>query len=263
MSATTGPQPPPTLAAAAATEQAAAVTVQRLQVRRGRRLVIDGLDLDVPARRVTGLLGPNGCGKTTLIRAIMGVQRTDAGRVTVLGHPAGSRALRGRVGYLTQSPSVYGDLTVRENITYFAAVTGVPRRLRRGHVDGLLERLALTGQAGQLAADLSGGQTSRVSLAAAMVGSPELLVLDEPTVGLDPLLRQEVWGLLRALAGAGTSVLISSHVMDEAARCDELLLLRDGRLLAHGSLPQLLAQTGAADVEGAYIAAVLAGAGAP
>ena len=227
----------------------AAVEVHALDVRRGGRQVLHGLAFEVPPGEVCGLLGPSGCGKTTLLRALVGVQAGVSGAVRVLGEPAGSPGLRRRVGYVTQSPAVYPDLTVRENLAYFADVLGV----ERGAVDRVLTEVALAERAGQLVSTLSGGQRGRVSLASALLGAPELLVLDEPTVGLDPVLRRDLWALFHRLAGAGTTLLISSHVMDEAVRCSRLLLLRAGRLVADDTPRALVARTGAPDVEGAFL----------
>ncbi|BFV58925.1 ABC transporter ATP-binding protein [Kitasatospora sp. CMC57] len=229
-----------------------AVRVTGLTVDRGGHPVLHALDLDVPTGSVTGLLGPSGCGKTTLLRSIVGVQRVSGGRVEVLGAPAGSAGLRSRIGYLTQAPSVYGDLTVAENLRYFAAVLGAPAT----DPDRVIEAVGLTAHRDHRAARLSGGQQARVSLAAALVGTPELLVLDEPTVGLDPVLRRDLWQLFRQLADAGSTLLVSSHVMDEAVRCDRLLLMRDGRLLAADTPAGLLARTGAADVDAAFLSLV-------
>ena len=228
----------------------AAVVIEGLRVRRGRRTVLDGLDLHIPRGQVVGLLGPSGCGKTTLMRAIVGVQRVAGGRVEVFGQPAGSSALRHRIGYVTQAASVYDDLTVRQNLAYFRRVLGA------GHddVERAIAATDLGENAAQLVGTLSGGQRSRVSLAAALLGSPDLLVLDEPTVGLDPLLRVELWTLFHRLADAGTSLLISSHVMDEATRCDRLLLMREGAILADQTPEGLLRETGAEDAEGAFLA---------
>lgn len=226
-----------------------AIVTRGLRVRRGRAAVIDGLDLDVPRGAIVGLLGPSGSGKTTLMRAIVGVQIVADGTVQVLGRPAGSAPLRHRVGYMTQAASIYDDLSVRANLRYFARVQGAPK----SDVDRVLERTDLTGQADQLARTLSGGQANRVSLAAAMLGSPELLVLDEPTVGLDPVLRADLWDLFRGLAEEGATLLVSSHVMDEATRCDRLLLMREGAIIADTTPHDLLASTGAASAEEAFL----------
>lgn len=227
-----------------------AVAIDALRVRRGRTDVIHGLSLGIPRGQVVGLLGPSGCGKTTLMRAIVGVQKIKDGTVSVLGQPAGSAALRHRVGYVTQAASVYDDLTIRQNLEYFRRVLGAGRE----DVDRAITATDLGDHSGRLVSTLSGGQRSRVSLAAALLGSPDLLVLDEPTVGLDPLLRVELWALFHRLADAGTSLLVSSHVMDEASRCDRLILMREGAVLADATPAQLLEETGAADAEGAFLA---------
>ncbi|ERK70803.1 ABC transporter ATP-binding protein [Leifsonia aquatica] len=228
----------------------AAVVMDGLRVKRGRALVLDGLSISVPRGQVVGLLGPSGCGKTTLMRSIVGVQRVAGGTVTVLGQPAGTAALRHRVGYVTQAASVYDDLTVTQNLQYFRRVLGAG-------ADDVASAIAATdlgANAAQLVSTLSGGQRSRVSLAAALLGSPDVLVLDEPTVGLDPLLRADLWDLFHRLAEGGTSLLISSHVMDEATRCDRLLLMREGAVIADSTPDELLAETGAVDAEGAFLA---------
>jgi len=227
----------------------AAIVVQDLHVRRGRTQVLDGLSLAVPRGRIVGLLGPSGSGKTTLMRALVGVQLVQSGSIEVLGLPAGSRPLRRRVAYVTQQASVYDDLTVRQNLAYFRRVLGAPA----SDIDRVLERTELGPFAGRLVATLSGGQRGRVSLAAALLGSPEVLVLDEPTVGLDPVLRVELWQLFRSLADEGATLLISSHVMDEAKRCDRLLLMRDGALLADDTVPGVLEATGTDDIETSFL----------
>lgn len=227
-----------------------AIAIEGLRVRRGRTDVLHGLDLRIPRGQVVGLLGPSGCGKTTLMRAVVGVQKVKSGTVTVLGQPAGTAALRHRVGYVTQAASVYDDLTIRQNLDYFRRVLGAGR----ADVDRAITATDLDEHAGRLVSTLSGGQLSRVSLAAALLGSPDLLVLDEPTVGLDPLLRVELWALFHRLAEAGTSLLVSSHVMDEASRCDRLILMREGAVLADATPAELLAETGAVDAEGAFLA---------
>jgi len=234
----------------------AAVVVRHLKVVRGGRLVLPDLDVDVPRGTVVGLLGPSGCGKTTLLRCIVGVQLVAGGEVTVLGHPAGSRQLRRSIGYVTQTASVYGDLTVTENLDYVAAVLGLRGAARRADVARVLELVSLTDHAGARVDRLSGGQLSRVSLGAALLGAPELLVLDEPTVGLDPVLRRDLWTLFHRLASDGATLLVSSHVMDEASRCDRLLLMRDGRFLADDTPQGVLASTGATDVEQAFLTLV-------
>lgn len=231
------------------------VAVRGLRVVRGGRAVLDGLDLEVGAG-VTGLLGPSGCGKSTLLRALVGVQRTAAGTVEVLGHPAGSRPLRHRVGYVTQAASVYDDLTVAENLRFFARVLDAGPDA----VECAVAAVGLGAHRDAVVGRLSGGQRSRASLAVALLRSPDLLVLDEPTVGLDPVLRRDLWALFHRLADDGAAVLVSSHVMDEAERCDRLLLMREGRIIADDSPAGVKRRVGAADVEGAFLALVEGGA---
>ena len=226
-----------------------AIKILDLRVRRGGKLVVPGISLGIRRGIVTGLLGPSGSGKSTLIRAIVGVQIVESGEVDVLGSPAGSKELRRRVGYVTQAPSVYVDLTVRENLHYFARVVDAPDE----RVDEAIGTVALGGQTDQVVGTLSGGERSRVSLATALLGRPELLVLDEPTVGLDPVLRRDLWATFHELAAAGTTLLVSSHVMDEADRCDDLILLRDGRIVATGSPDELRDRTDADDLEDAFL----------
>jgi ABC-2 type transport system ATP-binding protein len=226
-----------------------AIVARSLVVERGGTTVLSDLTFEIPAGTVTGLLGPSGCGKTTLMRAAIGVQLIRAGRLTVLDRPAGDRSLRTEVGYASQGASVYLDLTVAENVRYFAAaVRAVP-----GDVERVLDEVDMTRLAGRLTGGLSGGERSRVSLAVALLGTPQLLVLDEPTVGLDPLLREQLWSLFARLAREGMTLLVSSHVMDEAERCDELLLMREGRLLAQDSPAGLKERTGTSDLDAAFL----------
>ncbi|MFI1582028.1 ABC transporter ATP-binding protein [Embleya sp. NPDC020630] len=231
-----------------------AIRAEGLRVVRGGRVVLDDVSFAVPRGSVTGLLGPSGCGKSTLMRAIVGVQARVSGRLDVLGLPAGHRRLRSAIGYVTQAPSVYADLTVRENLRYFGRLLGASA----GDLDRVLREVDLTDRQDAAVARLSGGQRARVSLAAALLGTPELLVLDEPTVGLDPVLRRDLWGLFHRLAAGGVTLLVSSHVMDEAERCERLLLLRDGALLADDTPEALLARTGTRDAEAAFLALVAA-----
>jgi ABC-2 type transport system ATP-binding protein len=235
---------------AAAVEQETVVSVRHLDVYRAGKRVLPAISVEVPNGVVTGLLGPSGSGKTTLMRAIVGVQIVRGGEVTVLGQPAGTPRLRRSVAYVTQAPSVYGDLTVRENLAYFARVLRAPAE----RIDATIERTGLTGQARQVVRTLSGGERSRASLAVALLGDPELLVLDEPTVGLDPVLRTELWRQFHALADEGKTVLVSTHVMDEAERCDELILMREGRIVATGPPRTLLEETEMDTLERAFLA---------
>jgi ABC-2 type transport system ATP-binding protein len=227
----------------------AAIEIRDLRVVRGGKVVLPELSADVAAGSVTGLLGPSGSGKSTLLRAIVGVQIVAGGNVRVLGEPAGSAPLRRRVAYVTQAPSVYADLTVRENLRYFARVLGVPR----DRADDPIATVGLEEDADQVVDRLSGGQRARASLATALLGEPELLVLDEPTVGQDPVLRRDLWNTFHGLADAGATLLVSSHVMDEADRCDELLLLRNGNILATGTPGELRRRTHANDLDAAFL----------
>ena len=224
------------------------IEVRDLLVVRGEREVLPGISLDVPAG-VTGLLGPSGCGKTTLMRCLVGAQQVRSGTVEVLGEPAGSVALRTRIGYVTQAASVYDDLTIAENLSFFARVLGTDR----SSGEEAIEVVGLADHRNDVVGRLSGGQRSRVSLAVALLGSPDLLVLDEPTVGLDPVLRRDLWELFHRLAYGGAAVLVSSHVMDEAERCHRLLLMREGRIIADGSPDEVRERTGAADIEQAFL----------
>jgi ABC-2 type transport system ATP-binding protein len=226
-----------------------AIEISGLRVRRGDNLVLPDLSVSVEAGQTTGLLGPSGCGKTTLLRSIVGVQIVEAGEVAVLGEPAGSAGLRSRVAYVTQAPSVYPDLTVRENLRFFSRILGVgPDR-----IDAAIEAVKLGELADRVVQDQSGGQRARVSLATALLGDPDVLILDEPTVGLDPVLRTELWKTFHALAGQGKALMISSHVMDEAANCDRLALMREGQLLAAAPPAEILEQTGTDDLTEAFL----------
>lgn len=226
-----------------------AVEIERLSVRRGGRLVLREVDLKIPRGAITGLLGPSGCGKTTLMRAVVGTQIVESGTVTVLGSPAGSKLLRNKVGYVTQAPSVYLDLTVRENVQYFGAMYG----RRAPEVAAAIDSVGLTDWASSRAGQLSGGQLGRVSLASALVAEPELIVLDEPTVGLDPVLRAELWARFADIAAGGTTILVSSHVMEEAEHCSSLILMREGAVLAQLSPHDLLTRTNETNLEHAFL----------
>jgi ABC-2 type transport system ATP-binding protein len=229
------------------------VAAYGLQVVRGGNQILRNLTFTVPRGCIVGVLGPSGCGKTTLLRSVVGVQEPTAGHVQVLGHPAGSPRLRTRVGYVTQAPSVYADLTVLENLRCFAAALGMRGWRREDSVVRVVKEVDLASYADKPVTRLSGRQYSRVSLAVALLNKPDLLVMDEPTVGLGPMVRRELWLVFQRLAAEGTTLLISSHVMDEADRCDRLLLMRSGRLLAGADRETLLEYTGCADVEEAFM----------
>jgi ABC-type multidrug transport system ATPase subunit len=229
-----------------------AVRVEHLTVVRGRTRAVDNVSFELHKGTLVGLLGPSGCGKTTLMRSLVGTQVVSSGIITLLGEPAGSSRLRDRVGYVTQVPSVYGDLTVRENLTYFATILGASSEA----VERVIADVDLSDHTVSLVGRLSGGERARVSLATALLGSPSLLILDEPTVGLDPLLRRSLWSLFHRLASTGTTLLVSSHVMDEAERCERLLLMRDGRILADTTPAGLLSSTASEDFESAFVALI-------
>jgi ABC-2 type transport system ATP-binding protein len=226
------------------------VEAKELTVIRGKNRALDNVSFRIPPGNITGLIGASGSGKTTLMRAVIGAQKLTYGHLTVLGLPAGSAELRKHIGYVTQSPAVYDDLTARQNLAYFAAILGVEKT----EADAVLKAVDLQRQAGQVVGSMSGGQRARVSLAVALLGNPRLLVLDEPTVGLDPVLRKRLWELFARLAAEGRSLLISSHVMDEAEQCPNLLLLRDGTVLHHSSKENLLEVTGTKTVQEAFLA---------
>jgi ABC-2 type transport system ATP-binding protein len=228
------------------------IEVEHLRVVRGKRTAIDDLSVRIARGTITGILGPSGCGKTTLLRSIVGTQIVESGTVTVLGRPAGSAELRSRVGYVTQTATVYDDLRVLDNVRYFASLYGSTR----DDADQAIENVGLTDHRTALCGNLSTGQRTRASLACALVAHPELLVLDEPTVGLDPVLRVELWDQFQRLARGGTTLLVSSHVMDEADHCDDLLLVRDGRLLAHTTPSRLREDTGCTSLEEAFLSVI-------
>ncbi|MGW4245984.1 ABC transporter ATP-binding protein [Nocardia sp. NPDC004722] len=229
------------------------IEVRDLNVSRGKQQVLHGIGFALSPGSVTGLLGPSGSGKTTLLRALVGVQRIRSGTVTVLGRPAGAAELRRQVGYVTQQPSVYGDLTIRQNARYFAKIQGATA----ASAEAAIRDVGLAEIADRLVDALSGGQRARVSLACALLANPAVLILDEPTVGLDPVLRRDIWAQFHELAAGGTTLLVSSHVMDEADRCERLLLLREGRLLADETPAELRSATGAPDLEEAFLRLIL------
>lgn len=238
---------------------APAVDIENLRVIRGKRPALDGITVRIAPGTITGLLGPSGCGKTTLMRSIVGTQIVSSGTVSVLGKPAGSAELRHRVGYVTQNPTIYDDLRVIDNVRYFAALYGTGT----DSADDAVAAVGLTDHRTALCANLSGGQRTRASLACALVSHPDLLVLDEPTVGLDPVLRVELWEQFHRLAGQGTTLLVSSHVMDEADHCGDLLLMRDGRLLAHTTPAKLREDTGCQSLEQAFLSVITHNTEAP
>lgn len=233
-------------------ERVPAIDIDGLHVVRGGRPAVRDVTVRIARGTITGLLGPSGCGKTTLMRCIVGTQIVAKGTVTVLGHPAGSAPLRHRVGYVTQNPTIYDDLRVIDNVRYFAALYGTSPAA----ADQAVDAVGLGDQRSAYCGNLSGGQRTRASLACALVAEPELLVLDEPTVGLDPVLRVDLWQQFNDLAAKGTTLLVSSHVMDEADHCGDLLLMREGRLLAHTTPARLREETSCSSLEQAFLAVI-------
>ena len=229
-----------------------AIDVENLRVVRGKRVALDDISVQIARGTITGLLGPSGCGKTTLMRSVIGTQIIAKGTVTVLGRPAGSAGLRHRVGYVTQNPTIYDDLRVIDNVRYFAALTGADS----ADADEAVATVGLGDHRTALCGNLSGGQRTRASLACALVSHPDLLVLDEPTVGLDPVLRVDLWEQFHQLARHGTTLLVSSHVMDEADHCGDLLLMREGHLLAHTTPAKLREDTGCQSLEEAFLSVI-------
>jgi ABC-2 type transport system ATP-binding protein len=233
-------------------DQDIVIDVQNLRVVRGKRIALDDVSVQIARGTITGLLGPSGCGKTTLMRSIVGTQIIEKGTVTVLGRPAGSAELRHRVGYVTQDPTIYDDLRIIDNVRYFASLYGTDAQA----ADQAVAAVGLDDHRTALCGNLSGGQRTRVSLACALVARPDLLVLDEPTVGLDPVLRVDLWQQFGQLARRGTTLLVSSHVMDEADHCGDLLLMRDGHLLAHTTPTNLREDTGCQSLEEAFMSVI-------
>jgi len=229
---------------------ATVVETQSLHKHFGPIRAVDGLSLNVQDGEIYGLLGPNGSGKTTLIRLLIGLLRPTSGTVTTLGQPMPNKGVLAQVGYMTQSSALYEDLTIRENVAFFARMCGCDSRAR---VDSVIELVDLQDRANSLVRTLSGGMRQRTSLACALVHQPRLLLLDEPTVGVDPQLRATFWEYFHHLAGTGVTLIVSSHVMDEAERCDRLGFIRQGRLLAEGSAAELRAQAGMESLEEAFL----------
>jgi ABC-2 type transport system ATP-binding protein len=226
-----------------------AVEIESLVVIKGGNPILENVNFRLEVGKIHGLLGPSGSGKTTLMRSILGVQQFKSGEVLVLGHQAGAKELRSLIGYSTQSASIYGDLTVAENLRFFSHLHST-NELPDTEI---LKLVDLSDKSHRLASSLSGGEKARLALATTLVGTPSLIVLDEPTVGLDPLLRIQIWNLFRTLAQMGKTLLISSHIMDEAANCDNLVLMREGKILATGSPESLLQSSKSQDLEEAFI----------
>ena len=228
------------------------ICIANLRVVRDGKTILSNLTMNIERGVIAGLLGPSGSGKTTILRSIVGVQETQAGTITVLNHPAGAKELRTKIGYFTQNASIYSDLSCIENLQYFARLLGDSEI----SIDEVIELVDLRKNRKQLASSLSGGERARLALATALLGRPELLILDEPTVGLDPVLRRDLWDLFHRLVEQGKTLIISSHVMDEADRCDILFLLRDGEILASGTPTALKENSGKTGMEDVFISLV-------
>ena len=230
-----------------------AIDVRGLTKRYNGRAVVDHVDLQLERGRICGFLGPNGSGKTTTIRMICGLLKADEGTGTCLGLDiaAGGAEIKRQVGYMTQKFGLYEDLSIRENLDFIARLFQLPGR--RARVDEALQRLGLTSRQKQLAGELSGGWKQRLALAACLLHEPQLLLLDEPTAGVDPKARREFWDEIHRLAEQGITVLVSTHYMDEAERCHELCYIAYGRVLARGTAPQIVEQAGARDLEDAFV----------
>ena len=227
-----------------------AISMHGLTKRFGEIVAVDNLDLDLDAGRIYGLLGPNGSGKTTLIRLMTGLAKPTSGEVRVLGVRMPDREVLGRLGYMTQADGIYLELSVWENVRFFGALDGT---YDRQSLEDALNVVDLLDRRDTPVLELSGGMRRRLSLACALVHKPKLLFLDEPTVGIDPQLRVQFWEYFHELAAAGATLVVSSHVMDEADRCDELLLMLHGRLIARGSGAEIRQRSGSADIEQAFL----------
>lgn len=231
-----------------------AIKIKNIKVNLGKNFfALKDVNLEFQTGKITGLIGPSGAGKTTLMRCIVGRQKITSGSIEILGTEAGSKKLRAEVSYMTQNVSIYNDLTVKQNLAYFSTMQGMSGRAKKQVVDKIIETLDLNKNVNQIASSLSGGQRQRLSLAVALIGYKPIMILDEPTVGLDPVLREQMWELFRKLASEGKTILISSHVMDEAERCDDLVLVRDGKIIAHETPRELCLKTESKNVEESFL----------
>jgi ABC-2 type transport system ATP-binding protein len=229
------------------------LAIENLSKRFGRQVALDAVSIDIPGGGIVGILGPSGSGKTTLLRCIAGLLKPDSGGISAGGLEPGSRELKSSMGYMAQADALYGDLSGMENLSYFASLAGLKGEEKKARIEWALEFTGLAADAGKATRDYSGGMKKRLSLAIALLHDPELLILDEPTVGIDPLLRARFWEEFKRQGARGKTILVSTHVMDEAERCDLLALIFDGRLLAYDSPERIKTEQGAASVEEAFL----------
>lgn len=230
-----------------------AIRVQGVSKSYGKKEVLHGIDLDVRRGEIFGLLGPSGSGKTTLVRLMTGIDRAALGEVRLLGERLPNLSLFRQIGYMAQSDALYLELTGKENLEFFASLFGMSGSVRRKRIEEVMELVDLTPHLDKPAGAYSGGMRRRLSLAVALIHRPAVLLLDEPTVGIDPVLRQSIWQELYALRRTGTTIVITTHVMDEADKCDRLGMIRDGSLIAVGSPAELLERANAATIEEAFL----------
>ncbi len=231
-----------------------AIKIKNLSVVLGNNFkALKNVNLEFETGKIIGIIGPSGAGKTTLVRSIVGRLQFKSGEITIFDKAAGSPELRNQISYMTQELSVYSDLTVKENLRYFAIMAGISRKQIKKTVNNVLQVVDMSNRSKSLMTNLSSGQKQRVSLAIALIGSPRLMVLDEPTVGLDPVLRDKLWRLFGVLAKRGITLIVTSHSMDEAKRCDDLVLIRDSEVIAHSSPDELRKKTGTQSIEQSFL----------
>ncbi|MBC8079634.1 MAG: ABC transporter ATP-binding protein [Gorillibacterium sp.] len=231
----------------------AAIRTQNIRKSFGKKEVLSDINLSIPPAEIFGLLGPSGSGKTTLVRLITGIDIATSGEVHVLGQSMPNLGMFHKIGYMAQSDALYMELTGKENLEFFASLFGLSGALRKKRIQNVLELVNLTSDLNKQVAAYSGGMKRRLSLAVALIHQPSVLILDEPTVGIDPMLRQSIWQELQSLSRQGTTIIVTTHVMDEAEKCHRLGMIRDGRLIATGTPAELIKESGTATIEGAFL----------
>ncbi|WP_010197557.1 heme ABC exporter ATP-binding protein CcmA [Bacillus sp. m3-13] len=227
--------------------------VSNLSISFGKQEVLKDINLSISKGEIFGFLGPSGAGKTTLVKAIAGLQPINNGEVEVLTRKMPTLSLSEKIGYMAQSDALYQDLTAQENLQFFSSLYKLNRIDRKKRIHEVMELVNLSEHLNKPVQQFSGGMKRRLSLAISLLHNPEILILDEPTVGIDPLLRKSIWQELKALSKAGTTVLVTTHVMDEAQKCDRLAMIREGELLAVGSTEELQRKTGTTSMEDAFL----------